>query len=396
MRGVRRCPHRGVWAPAPRSAGPGGVAAGPGPGASLASVTRVARVRRPVADRLPVDRERERGPIAEQDRADPVRLGVVISWCGPSRSATPRDRRSLGSPRRGESGHERSQAVGASQAKHGDLWWCRVVAVECEDVELGVWTDVDDGETELFVLLIARDTGLEDLGVEGVQPVRVAGEDRDMVETVEQHERLGVFGLAWKGWLGHDQPIAEVVQRIFVEYLDGNGDRAIAEGPIAGSAAPRQPHDVPLPPCCLGNPSSTAGSLTNPHAPKAAHPPFPGRPTTPRPWAIVPVRVAAPPANSTADELAGQGRGGGGRGDRSDPRTPRGRTGWPARPPLSVAATRCRALFHTISSTSPALNPTSAPNGAGKRRCRHAPYEPDGPAKCSIPPGAARTVLSGV
>jgi len=59
--------------------------------------------------------------------------------------------------------------------------------MEFEDVELGVWADVEDGEPELLLWVVVREGRVEDLGVEGVQPVGVAGEDRDVIEAVEQH-----------------------------------------------------------------------------------------------------------------------------------------------------------------------------------------------------------------
>lgn len=64
-----------------------------------------------------------------------------------------------------------------------------MVAVRLEDVELGVRAHVDDGEAQPLLLVVNRDRGLEDLRVERVQSIGVAGEDRDVVEAAEQHGR---------------------------------------------------------------------------------------------------------------------------------------------------------------------------------------------------------------
>ncbi len=80
--------------------------------------------------------------------------------------------------------------VDPAPAEHRRLAIGLGVAVDLEDVELGVRADVDDRQVHRTRLGIGRaqvDDRLEDLLVEAVEPRRIVGQRGDVVEAVEQH-----------------------------------------------------------------------------------------------------------------------------------------------------------------------------------------------------------------
>jgi hypothetical protein len=93
-------------------------------------------------------------------------------------------------------GLERGEVVGlerdvvdATPAHHGCLSVGFGVALDLEQVDLGMGPDLDEGQPALGHLDLTIDLGAEDVSVEGDKSLGVVGEDRDMVEPIEQHTR---------------------------------------------------------------------------------------------------------------------------------------------------------------------------------------------------------------
>lgn len=90
------------------------------------------------------------------------------------------------------SGVER-QVVDSAPPEHRGLPLRFAVPVDLEHVQLGVRADVDDGKPHVGALgclgPVAGHGRVKHLLVERVQTLRVLGEDRHVVEPVEQHAR---------------------------------------------------------------------------------------------------------------------------------------------------------------------------------------------------------------
>ena len=96
--------------------------------------------------------------------------------------------------------------VDAAAPEHRGLSLRFAVPVDLEHVELGVRTDVDHGQAYVGALgclrPVARHGRVEHLLVERVQPLRVLGEDRHVVEPVEQHARQRTRPIGREAQLG--------------------------------------------------------------------------------------------------------------------------------------------------------------------------------------------------
>ena len=78
--------------------------------------------------------------------------------------------------------------VDAATTEHRDLAFGLRVAVHLEEVDLGLGTDVHEGECAVAVHVLGpRHLGIEDLPVEPDEPVRVTREDGHVVEAVQEH-----------------------------------------------------------------------------------------------------------------------------------------------------------------------------------------------------------------
>jgi hypothetical protein len=89
------------------------------------------------------------------------------------------------------------KVVEATPTKHRSLTICLGVAFDLEDVELGPFTDLDDGKSRTASVrkfgAVSKNLGIEDVFVEGVQSGRVVRDHRNVVEALEQHRKL----LSW-------------------------------------------------------------------------------------------------------------------------------------------------------------------------------------------------------
>src|SRR5579884_1282457 len=81
--------------------------------------------------------------------------------------------------------------VDSAATEHGALPLCLSVAVDLEQVDLGVVTDPNEREPSLVAhRLCAGHLGTEDFCVEGDEPLGVRSKDRDVVKAVEEHRHL--------------------------------------------------------------------------------------------------------------------------------------------------------------------------------------------------------------
>ena len=83
------------------------------------------------------------------------------------------------------------QVIEAAPTEHGCLAVGLVIALNLEHVELRPVPDLDDRQPRPLSLgelaAVAQDLGVEDVAVEAVQAVRIIGDDRHVVQTLEQH-----------------------------------------------------------------------------------------------------------------------------------------------------------------------------------------------------------------
>src|SRR5207302_3871738 len=82
------------------------------------------------------------------------------------------------------------EVVDASALEHRYLSIRLGVAVDLEDIELGGVSDADEGEPDAVLFRdLPVHLRLEDVAVKGREALRVVGEDRDVVDTVQEHPR---------------------------------------------------------------------------------------------------------------------------------------------------------------------------------------------------------------
>jgi hypothetical protein len=84
-----------------------------------------------------------------------------------------------------------TEMIEATPPETGRLALGLGVAVDLEDVQLRCRSDVDDGQANsrlpgLF-WTVTKNFGIEDVSVEGTQPIGVIGQERDVVDSLGEH-----------------------------------------------------------------------------------------------------------------------------------------------------------------------------------------------------------------
>src|SRR4051812_32144551 len=122
--------------------------------------------------------------VAEEQRENRAEVGHELVGCAPL------DQPAADLFERIKGRCLQSQVVDAASAEHGCLALGLGVAVHLEEIDLGLVADADKRQHALVAhVLLTIDLGAEDLAVEVDEPLRVGGENRDVVEPVCEHRR---------------------------------------------------------------------------------------------------------------------------------------------------------------------------------------------------------------